>query len=140
MVVLEHVATPAFVVASRRVVASNRVGAVWLSAANTHRALLLRRAGPDELRFGVTPFYCGSVQHFLAIMKPSESPQPVVPRWNLTPRETEVVQLIANGSTNRQIAATLECALKTVEHHVSSALRKVGVDNRTALIAALFGR
>jgi len=138
-IVLEHVPTPAFVIAARRVVAANRIGMVWLAETTTHRSLLLNRTGPDALRFGVTPFYCGSTQCQLAILKPDELP-PTRPRWNLTRRETQVVELIANGATNRQIAATLDCALRTVEHHVSSVLRKVGVENRTALIAALLGR
>ena len=43
------------------------------------------------------------------------------------------------GASNRRIAAELACSVKTVEHHVSSILRKVDVENRASLILALLG-
>ena len=50
----------------------------------------------------------------------------------LTPRETEVLRLLAGGLTNKQIAATLYISDKTAEHHVSHILRKLGVNTRAA--------
>ena len=57
--------------------------------------------------------------------------------WSLTPREQEVVALLARGASNHQIASALDCSPRTVEHHVSSILRKAEVENRTTLIATL---
>jgi DNA-binding CsgD family transcriptional regulator/tetratricopeptide (TPR) repeat protein len=48
----------------------------------------------------------------------------------LTPRESEVLSLIARGYTNREIAATLVISVKTAGVHVSHILRKLGVPNR----------
>ena len=48
----------------------------------------------------------------------------------LTPRETDVLTLVARGYTNREIAATLVISVKTASVHVSHILRKLGVPNR----------
>jgi DNA-binding CsgD family transcriptional regulator/tetratricopeptide (TPR) repeat protein len=50
----------------------------------------------------------------------------------LTPREVEVLQLLAEGHTNRRIAAQLYITEKTAEHHVSRILNKLGVRTRGA--------
>ena len=48
----------------------------------------------------------------------------------LTPREVQVLGLIADGLRNSEIAARLFLSEKTVDHHVSSVLRKLGVQTR----------
>ena len=53
----------------------------------------------------------------------------------LTPRELEVLQLIAGGARNRRIATTLFISEKTVSVHVSSILRKLEVESRTGAAA-----
>jgi DNA-binding NarL/FixJ family response regulator len=50
----------------------------------------------------------------------------------LTPRECEVLELICERQTNAQIARTLFISAKTVDHHVSAVLAKLGVENREA--------
>ena len=47
----------------------------------------------------------------------------------LTPREAEVLTLVARGYTNREIAATLVISVKTASVHVSHILRKLGAPN-----------
>ncbi len=53
----------------------------------------------------------------------------------VTPRELEVLRLLAAGETNREIAASLTISEKTVERHVSNIFTKVGVSNRAAATA-----
>ena len=48
----------------------------------------------------------------------------------LTPREAEVLTLLAQGYTNREIAATLVISVRTAGVHVSHILRKLGAPNR----------
>ena len=55
----------------------------------------------------------------------------------LTPRELEVIDLIADGCTNRQIGEHLFLAEKTVKNYVTSVLMKLGMERRTQ--AAVFG-
>jgi DNA-binding NarL/FixJ family response regulator len=49
----------------------------------------------------------------------------------LTPRETAVLELLAQGRTNKQIAAELDLGTRTVEGYVSNVLSKLGVASRT---------
>jgi DNA-binding NarL/FixJ family response regulator len=50
----------------------------------------------------------------------------------LTPREVEVMELVAAGDTNRAIAAKLFLSVRTVDRHVSRILEKLGVSSRAA--------
>jgi DNA-binding NarL/FixJ family response regulator len=52
---------------------------------------------------------------------------------NLTPREREVLQLIARGYRYKEIATRLHLSIKTVEAHVSSVLRKLQLTSRHEL-------
>ncbi len=54
----------------------------------------------------------------------------------LTRRESEILSLVANGQTNGEIAARLFLSPKTVEHHVSSILSKLGARTRTEAVEA----
>ena len=56
------------------------------------------------------------------------------PREPLTPREQEVVKLIAEAHTNAQIADVLHLAEKTVESHRANVLRKLGMRDRVELV------
>ncbi|MHB1242350.1 MAG: LuxR C-terminal-related transcriptional regulator [Gaiellaceae bacterium] len=59
---------------------------------------------------------------------------PVDPELDvLTPREREVLQLIARGYRYKEIAARLHLSVKTVETHVSAVLRKLQLSNRHEL-------
>jgi DNA-binding NarL/FixJ family response regulator len=52
----------------------------------------------------------------------------------LTPREQSVVQLIAEGHTNRSISGVLKLSVKTVETHRASAMRKLGMSSTAELV------
>lgn len=70
-----------------------------------------------------------------AVMRAVAQP-PSAPAPDLTPREREVLALLAQGFTNRFIARDLVVAEKTVKTHVSNILAKLGVADRTQ--AALY--
>ena len=53
----------------------------------------------------------------------------------MTPREREVLSLLAKGLTNRQIAERLVVSEHTVHRHVTNILRKLDVPSRTAAAA-----
>ena len=56
-----------------------------------------------------------------------------MPPGVLTPREEEVVKLIAEGHSSREIAAALSISLKTVERHRANVLGKLGMRDRVEL-------
>lgn len=56
------------------------------------------------------------------------------PAEDLTPRELEVVKLIAEANTNRQIAEALKLSEKTVESHRANVLAKLGMRDRVELV------
>jgi DNA-binding NarL/FixJ family response regulator len=56
------------------------------------------------------------------------------PGERLSPREQEVVKLIAEAFTNRQIAETLHVSEKTVESHRTNVFRKLGMRDRVELV------
>ncbi len=61
-------------------------------------------------------------------------PAPVDPELDqLTPREREVLRLIARGYSYKEVAARLSISVKTVETHVSSVLRKLQLSSRHEL-------
>jgi len=56
------------------------------------------------------------------------------PAVELSSREQNVVQLVAEGHTNRSIGAVLDLSVKTVETHRASAMRKLGVSSTAELV------
>jgi DNA-binding NarL/FixJ family response regulator len=58
--------------------------------------------------------------------------EPAAPR--LTPRETEVLRLVAKGLTAKQVAERLVLSHRTVENHVQNTLTKLALHNRAQLV------
>ena len=56
------------------------------------------------------------------------------PYETLTTRERQVLQLIAEGKTNRHAAEVLDLAVKTVDTHRTRLMRKLGIHNQTSLV------
>jgi DNA-binding CsgD family transcriptional regulator len=53
---------------------------------------------------------------------------------SLSDRELEILDLVANGLTNDQIAKTLEISKRTVDNHVSNIIKKTNTKNRVELV------
>ena len=94
-----------------------------------------RRLGPRSTRSGPSPpggtFISSSTQQALMRRWLEEDPEPR--REELTARELEVVKLIAEARTNRQIAEALKVSEKTVESHRGNVLAKLGMRDRVEL-------
>lgn len=61
-----------------------------------------------------------------------------VVQWNLSPRQTDVLQQLVAGRDNQQIAQELGCAVKTVETHVTALLERAEASSRLAVVAAFW--
>jgi DNA-binding NarL/FixJ family response regulator len=71
-------------------------------------------------------FFTGKVAELVleGYLNPHRTPQP--PRGNrLTPREREVVQLLAEGKTSKEVAVVLNLSVKTTETHRTNIMRKL---------------
>src|SRR5512146_767238 len=53
---------------------------------------------------------------------------------SLSERELQIVELVAAGLTNQEIAEKLEISKRTVDNHISNILTKTETENRTALV------
>ena len=72
-----------------------------------------------------------------AVIEAAGQPVPPIERpAGLTEREAEVVGLLARGLQTKQVAQALEISVKTADHHVQNAYRKIGVSTRAG--ATLF--
>jgi DNA-binding NarL/FixJ family response regulator len=98
---------------------------------------LLKDVGPGELADALRAVHAGgaSLDPSVAatVMSSVSAPDPA---GSLTPRELEVLRLIARGRSNRLIARDLALSEKTVKAHVSAILGKLDVADRTQ--AALY--
>ncbi len=68
-----------------------------------------------------------------AVERGGSFPAPEAP-GELTPREEEVVKLVAEAHTSKEIAAILHLSEKTVENHRANAMRKLGMRDRVELV------
>jgi DNA-binding NarL/FixJ family response regulator len=57
-------------------------------------------------------------------------------QWQVTERESDVLELLASGARNKTIAQSLSISENTVKFHVANLLRKAGVSNRAELVSA----
>lgn len=69
-----------------------------------------------------------------AFLKGGESRQPENDHVRPTPRETEIIRLLAEGKSNKEIAAELGITLRTVETHRGRIMMKMGLHSLTELI------
>ena len=141
---LGAIPAPAFVVrANGEIVRANEAGWAWAKedAARSQESLAKAMDDPAVLPCRVTVLPATDhVRHALIVLEIAaldemKSLEQAVRRWSLTPRQAEVLALLAEGKTNRLIAATLGCSERTVEIHVAALLEKADCESRAELIA-----
>lgn len=69
-----------------------------------------------------------------AFLAAAQSPAARLPSERLTPRERQVLQLVAEGKTTKEIAAMLGVSVKTTESHRTRVMHKLGVRTAAALV------
>ncbi len=101
-------------------------------------AILSLEAGPQELAAAIHATHAGLLSADPALSA-SLLALPAAPAVDedseaLTPREREVLQLLARGLANKQIAAQLGLSENTVKFHISSVYAKLGAGNRAEAV------
>jgi NarL family two-component system response regulator LiaR len=98
---------------------------------------LLKSASGDELAAAIRTVASGGTVLATGVLSLLAAPPDTIGH-DLTPRELDVLEHLANGLSNKHIAAELGLSSGTVRIHVSNVLAKLQVENRTA--AAMLAR
>jgi NarL family two-component system response regulator YdfI len=104
------------------------------------KAILPRDSGMEEILAAIQAAHAGlvlldaDVTQNLASRIPAPSAQPAPALDDLTPREIEVLRMLAEGVGNREMAARLGISDHTVKFHISSILDKLGAATRTEAV------
>lgn len=104
---------------------------------NAIYGVMLRDSSPDMLAAAINAVFSG-----LIILDPLMATSVIVPDTAsletldeaLTPREAEVLQLLAEGLPNKNIAGRLGISPNTVKFHINAILNKLGVQSRTEAV------
>ena len=97
---------------------------------------VLRGSDAATLRAALQAVSRGLVvtEHGFTSLRPAPEPRPAATAEAFTPREREVLALLARGLSNRDIADALEISAHTAKFHVNSILQKLGVERRTEAV------
>jgi DNA-binding NarL/FixJ family response regulator len=113
---------------ARRALASGAMGFVLKHSALTELVLALRAA--LEGRTFIAPALAGDLVR-ATTRGPGSATDPIAA---VTPRQREILQLLAEGKSAKQIAATLDISTRTVEFHKYTLMETVGAKNSAELI------
>jgi DNA-binding NarL/FixJ family response regulator len=128
---------------ARKVHGEHQIGVVVVSG----RAALDAGEVPPGVRFVAKPVHKATLVHLVRdvvgreLEPPSVRPEAgakLMTGWTLTPRQQEVLELLVQGKSNREIAQALGLSENTVKVHLVVVFRVLGVSSRTeALLAGL---
>jgi DNA-binding NarL/FixJ family response regulator len=98
---------------------------------------VLKESEPHELESIIRMVFSGTSVFSAGVMGKLLNPKGSAPDYGLSPREQQVLALIAGGQTNAQIALALGISQPTVRFHFNNILEKLGVETRSeALVLA----
>jgi DNA-binding NarL/FixJ family response regulator len=118
-------------------------GTVFAAVRAGARGYLVKGAEQEEIVRAITTVASGgavfgaTLAQRIAEFFAAGPPAPTEAFPQLTAREREILELLATGRSNQQIAAALFLSPKTIEHHLSGIYKKLGVRSRTQLAARL---
>jgi DNA-binding NarL/FixJ family response regulator len=93
-------------------------------------AYVVKTAHPDDLASAIRQAFDGSV-YLSNSAQPAPASEPPPDLCGLTPREIEILRVVADGSSNAEVARALWVTEQTVKFHLSNIFRKLKVSNRT---------
>jgi two-component system, NarL family, response regulator len=96
---------------------------------------LLKDTSETELIAAITAVHAG--KRYIPIDIASRLAERMM-RSDLTPRELQTLELLAKGSTNKQIAAALNLSDYTIRHYINNIMEKLKVSDRTEAVAIAF--
>ena len=143
---LEALPTAAFVIGPGGAIAmANSLGLAFLERGGQDVADAIAenvRRGSDAGAFSITRVAApGWPTYMLAIRKaPPELAERVLlvqRRWGLSVRQARVLELVADGASNKEIALALCCAEVTIENHLTELFRRSGARSRAGLVGKL---
>ena len=115
-----------------------QAAAVWAAGLQAGlRGILLRDVTSKRLLASIQAANEGLAtleSDLLDLLLPANSLEDYLSAEDLTPRELEVLQLLAEGLANKTIAQRLEISEHTVKFHVNAIMRKLGAQSRTAAV------
>lgn len=101
---------------------------------------LLKNAAPEELELAIQAVMRGEIWLSSVISRVvvdnylAPRGEDAGPLAQLTPRQREILQLIAEGNTTKQIAATLDISIKTVETHRAQLMERLAIHDVAGLV------
>lgn len=142
---LEAIHGAAFILSrAGRVQHANAAGRALLERddAATRAALRLELGSSAPGRFALTRIVAqgAPVEHLAVEARPrtleaAARTLALARRWSLTPRQAQVLELLAAGRSNKLVAVLLHCAERTIEMHVTALFGRVQAASRAELVA-----
>ena len=96
------------------------------------RGYVLKDAPGKDIVLAIETVMAGGIYYSAALAR--QLARPLVQDNQLTVREQEVLQQLANGQSNKQIARALDLSVRTVETHRLNIKRKLGIEGQAELI------
>ena len=93
----------------------------------------LRSAIETFQQLGATPWEARAAGELRATGETARKPEPTM-LAALTPQQTQIVQLVAAGASNKQVAAQLFLSARTVDYHLRNVFVKLGISSRAELV------
>jgi two-component system nitrate/nitrite response regulator NarL len=113
-------------------------GAISLALYKGVAGVVLKSRPPDVLLRAIRAVLADGVflerTTMAGVLRPATTPIELAPVARLTPRETEIVELVSLGLQNKKIAERLSIRETTVRHHLTSIFDKLALTNRMELM------